>query len=78
MVAWGGIEPPTQAGPGIPPALLENLFRRPFSSGDDRRNDGLGLLIVQRIPQLHGSGIGAPGRAWQGSGVSIHVACTAA
>jgi signal transduction histidine kinase len=44
-------------GPGIPPALLENLFRRPFSSGDDHRNGGLGLLIVQRILQLHGSGI---------------------
>jgi signal transduction histidine kinase len=44
-------------GPGIPPALLENLFRRPFSAGDDRRNGGLGLLIVQRILQLHGSGI---------------------
>jgi signal transduction histidine kinase len=44
-------------GPGIPPELLENLFRRPFSSGDDRRNGGLGLLIVQRILQLHGSGI---------------------
>jgi signal transduction histidine kinase len=44
-------------GPGIPPALLENLFRRPFSAGDERRNGGLGLLIVQRILQLHGSGI---------------------
>jgi signal transduction histidine kinase len=44
-------------GPGIPPALLENLFRRPFSPGDDRRSGGLGLLIVQRILQLHGSAI---------------------
>jgi signal transduction histidine kinase len=44
-------------GPGIAPQLLENLFRRPFSPGGDGRNGGLGLLIVQRILQLHGSAI---------------------
>jgi signal transduction histidine kinase len=47
----------SDTGPGIAPALLENLFRRPFSPGSDGRNGGLGLLIVQRILQLHGSAI---------------------
>ncbi len=45
------------SGPGIPAALLENLFRRPFAPGHDQRNGGLGLLIVQRILHLHGSAI---------------------
>lgn len=47
----------SDTGPGIAPQLLENLFRRPFSPGGDGRNGGLGLLIVQRILQLHGSAI---------------------
>ena len=47
----------SDTGPGIPPQLLEKLFRRPFSQGTDGRNGGLGLLIVQRILQLHGSAI---------------------
>src|SRR5471032_655696 len=47
----------SDTGPGIPPQLLEKLFRRPFSPGTDGRNGGLGLLIVQRILQLHGSTI---------------------
>lgn len=45
------------SGPGIAPELLENLFRAPFRSAPDGRNGGLGLLIVQRILQLHGSAI---------------------
>ncbi len=45
------------SGPGIAPALLENLFRRPFSPAPDGRGGGLGLLIVQRILQLHGAAI---------------------
>ncbi|MBB5606319.1 MULTISPECIES: HAMP domain-containing sensor histidine kinase [unclassified Janthinobacterium] len=47
----------SDTGQGIPPQLLEKLFRRPFSPGTDGRNGGLGLLIVQRILQLHGSAI---------------------
>ena len=47
----------SDTGPGIPARLLDNLFRRPFSPGTDSRNGGLGLLIVQRILQLHGSQI---------------------
>ncbi|WP_017905904.1 sensor histidine kinase [Pseudomonas asplenii] len=45
----------SDTGPGIPPRLLDNLFRRPFSQDGDRRSGGLGLLIVRRILQLHDS-----------------------
>jgi signal transduction histidine kinase len=45
----------SDTGPGIAPELRANLFRRAFSSGDARRQGGLGLLIVQRMLQLHGS-----------------------
>lgn len=47
------------SGPGVPAALREQLFRRPVASwqaapGDAHRG-GLGLLLVQRMLQLHGS-----------------------
>ena len=44
-------------GPGIPPEQREGLFERPFSSGGAHRGGGLGLLIVQRMLQLHHSQI---------------------
>ena len=47
----------SDTGPGIPPELLENLFRRPFSFSGPRAGGGLGLLIVQRMLQLHQSQI---------------------
>jgi signal transduction histidine kinase len=52
-------------GPGIPAELRETLFKRPsaFSRGD-HEGGGLGLLIVRRILQLHGSDI----RLEQGAG----------
>ncbi|CAN7768521.1 HAMP domain-containing histidine kinase [Variovorax sp. LjRoot175] len=47
----------SDTGPGIPSELSKVLFTRPaFSSGGDR-GGGLGLVIVQRILQLHGSDI---------------------
>jgi len=45
----------SDTGPGIPPALRESLFQRPFPSGGAHRGGGLGLLIVQRMLQLNGS-----------------------
>jgi len=47
----------SDTGPGIPPELLENLFRRPFSFSGPRAGGGLGLLIVPRMLQLHQSQI---------------------
>ncbi len=41
-------------GPGIPPALRESIFQRPFPSGGAHRGGGLGLLIVQRMLELNG------------------------
>jgi signal transduction histidine kinase len=56
----------SDTGPGIPDALRPNLFVRPWFGSEARgERGGLGLLIVQRILQLHGSAIGlvsAPGR----------------
>ncbi|CAL8476223.1 ATP-binding protein [Caballeronia sp. S22] len=46
----------SDTGTGIPPAMREALFQRPFASGGAHRG-GLGLLIVQRMLQLHGSQI---------------------
>jgi signal transduction histidine kinase len=57
----------SDTGPGIPPRLLEKLFCRPFSPGTDGRNGGLGLLIVQRILQLHGSAIELRSEAGMGA-----------
>lgn len=45
----------SDTGPGIPPALRESIFQRPFPSGGGHRGGGLGLLIVQRMLQLNGS-----------------------
>ena len=45
----------SDTGPGIPTALRESIFQRPFPSGGAHRGGGLGLLIVQRMLQLNGS-----------------------
>ena len=50
----------SDTGPGIPNELRKGLFTRPaFMSGGraDGSGGGLGLVIVQRILQLHGSDI---------------------
>lgn len=47
----------SDTGPGIPAEQREGLFERPFSAGGAHRGGGLGLLIVQRMLQLHHSQI---------------------
>jgi len=47
----------SDTGPGIPPEQRAGLFERPFSAGGAHRGGGLGLLIVQRMLQLHHSQI---------------------
>ena len=53
----GGVEVEvSDTGPGIPGELRGGLFTRPvYSTGG--RSGGLGLMIVQRMLQLHGSDI---------------------
>ncbi|MDF3837467.1 HAMP domain-containing sensor histidine kinase [Cupriavidus basilensis] len=57
----------SDTGPGIPAALRDSLFQRPFSSGGAHRAGGLGLLIVQRMLQLHCSQIRLVERAGAGA-----------
>ncbi|MFL9870749.1 sensor histidine kinase [Paraburkholderia megapolitana] len=64
----------SDTGPGIPEALREGLFQRPFSSGGAHRGGGLGLLIVQRMLQLHRSEIRLIERAGPGTTFSFELA----
>lgn len=50
-------------GPGVDPAVRGTLFHAPASLGRRGGNGGLGLLIVQRIVQLHGRTIRLQGSA---------------
>lgn len=49
------------SGPGIPPALRDGVFERPVFTGlaapGGAASGGLGLIVVHRILQLHGSTI---------------------
>lgn len=47
----------SDTGPGIAPELRESLFLKPFTVGGARRDGGLGLRIVHRMLELHGSRI---------------------
>lgn len=53
-------------GPGIPSDLQPVLFTRPAFASGGERGGGLGLLVVRRILQLHGSDIALVPR--QGAG----------
>lgn len=54
-------------GPGIPQELRDGLFQRPFTLGGARRDGGLGLRIVHRMLELHGSRITLLDPAGQGA-----------
>ena len=58
----------SDSGPGIPEVLQNNLFARPsFRNGERDSAGGLGLVIVRRILQLHGSDIRLVPRADRGA-----------
>ncbi|MFC5521303.1 sensor histidine kinase [Polaromonas jejuensis] len=57
----------SDTGPGIPGALHQGLFMRPVFSSAGGRAGGLGLVIVKRILQLHGSDIQLLQRAEKGA-----------
>ncbi|AJG21905.1 sensor histidine kinase [Cupriavidus basilensis] len=63
----------SDTGPGIPAELRESLFQRPFSAGGAHRGGGLGLLIVQRMLQLHHSQIRLVERAGSGTVFSFEL-----
>lgn len=57
----------SDTGPGIPAGLRQVLFIRPVFSSAGERAGGLGLVIVKRILQLHGSDIRLLQRAEKGA-----------
>ncbi|HEY2609062.1 HAMP domain-containing sensor histidine kinase [Paraburkholderia sp. RL18-103-BIB-C] len=57
----------SDTGPGIPPEQRAGLFERPFNPSGPHRGGGLGLLIVQRMLQLHHSQIRLVDRAGAGT-----------
>lgn len=63
----------SDSGEGIPDALQSGLFTRPSFQSTARRVDGggLGLVIVQRILQLHGSDIRLVERAGGAAGAAF-------
>jgi len=57
----------SDTGPGIAPEQRAGLFERPFNPSGPHRGGGLGLLIVQRMLQLHHSQIRLVDRAGAGT-----------
>ncbi|MEO6623622.1 MAG: HAMP domain-containing sensor histidine kinase [Burkholderiaceae bacterium] len=64
----------SDTGPGIPGELHTGLFMRPVYSSVGGRAGGLGLVIVKRILQLHGSDIRLLQRAEKGAVFSFRLA----
>jgi signal transduction histidine kinase len=64
----------SDTGPGIPPELRPHLFVRPLFSSAGGRSGGLGLVIVRRILQLHGSDIVLQQRTGKGGVFSFELA----
>ena len=64
----------SDTGPGVPEALQKNLFARPsFRTGVRQTAGGLGLVIVQRILQLHDSDIRLLRQADRGAVFQFHL-----
>jgi signal transduction histidine kinase len=64
----------SDTGPGISSELQQGLFVRPMFSSAGGRAGGLGLVIVKRILQLHGSDIRLLQRAEKGAVFSFQLA----
>ncbi|RYF75902.1 MAG: HAMP domain-containing histidine kinase [Comamonadaceae bacterium] len=66
--AQGGVQVEVaDTGPGIPRELQPVIFTRPAFASSGERGGGLGLMIVRRILQLHGSDIQLVPRAGAGA-----------
>lgn len=57
----------SDTGPGIPRELQPVIFTRPAFASGGERGGGLGLMIVRRILQLHGSDIRLVPRSGRGA-----------
>jgi signal transduction histidine kinase len=59
-------------GPGMPPEILDIVFRRfePRVNGGRRRGAGLGLSIVKSFVELHGGTVKIDTAAGQGTTVT--------
>ncbi len=63
----------SDTGPGVPEALRPQLFARPAITSGHRDGGGLGLVIVRRILQLHGSDIRLLRSADRGAEFEFHL-----
>lgn len=68
------------AGPGIAPERLGDLFDRYRSGGDGRRGSGvgLGLVIVKTIVERHGGSVAAASEPGRGATFTVRLPATAA
>lgn len=59
-------------GPGMPPEILQSIFRRfePHLNGGRRRGAGLGLSIVKSFMELHGGTVSVETEAGRGTTVT--------
>ena len=63
----------TDTGPGIPPAILKDIFT-PFMT-TKRRGTGLGLSVSRRIVEDHGGWITAENPTGQGATFRVFLPC---
>ncbi|MBN9460883.1 MAG: HAMP domain-containing protein [Burkholderiales bacterium] len=63
----------SDTGPGIPQELRPVIFTRPAFASSGDRGGGLGLMIVRRILQLHGSDIRLVPRSGRGAVFSFEL-----
>ncbi|WP_133650414.1 sensor histidine kinase [Paraburkholderia flava] len=68
----------SDTGPGIPEAMREGLFQRPFTAAGSHRGGGLGLLVVQRMLQLNRSEVRLVEEAGKGTVFRFELAAAVA
>ena len=61
----------SDTGPGLAPDMLEQVFRRGFTTREEEGGEGLGLFIVQSVAQEHGGRAEVRSRPGKGAEFSV-------